>query len=161
MNSQLPTISTREYYLRLGVIFIAFFTPILFLITQGYLPSISSYWRTPMQPLFIIANASTSYYFFASHSTWRIPALCLLLLTAFSIDSYLHVHNIIAILFFLSCLIPLYKTNHFKWFFWVYASSILLLPISMTLSEFVAISVLCLYHGLILNKVYRIKKKSL
>ena len=159
MNLQLPKISKKEYYLRMAVIFLAFLTPFIFLLTEGYLPSISSYWRTPLQPLFIISNASTSYYFFRSHSSWRIPAVFLLLLTAFSIDSYLIVHNIIAIFFFLSCLIPLYKTKHFKNCFWIYIISIIFLPYSITLGELLAISVLCIYHASMLYKIYKFSKK--
>lgn len=159
MNSQLPQISKAEYYLRMAVILLALTTPIIFLLSEGYLPSISSYWRTPVQPLFIIANAATSYYFFGSHNSWKIPAIFLLLLTAFSVDSYPMVHNITAVLFFLSCLIPLHKTHHYQEFFWIYLSSVVFMPLSMTLGESLAISVLCVYHALMLHKIYRIQKK--
>lgn len=159
MNSHLPTISRAEYILRMGVIILAILTPFIFLTTQGYLPSISSYWRTPLQPLFIIANAATSYYLFGAHNTWKIPAAFLLLLTAFSIDSYATVHNIVAVLFFVSCLIPFYYTHHYKEFFWIYLSSVIFMPLSMTLGETLAISVLCIYHALLLHKVYRVRKK--
>jgi len=159
MNSQLPHISKTEYYLRLAVILLALITPIFFLVSEGYLPSISSYWRTPVQPLFIITNAATSYYFFGSHNTWKIPATFLLLLTAFSVDSYPMVHNIFAILFFISCLIPLYKTHHYQEFFWIYMSSVVFMPLSMTLGESLAIAVLCVYHALMLNKIYKLQKK--
>lgn len=159
MKSQLPYISQSGYYLRMAVIALALITPIIFLLTEGYLPSLSSYWRTPIQPLFIIANASTSYYFFGSHNRWRIPAVFLLLLTAFSIDSYPIVHNIIAILFFISCLIPLHKTKHYKNFFWAYVCSVLFMPISITLGESLAISVLCIFHALMVHKIYKVQKK--
>jgi len=159
MNSQLPHISKAEYYLRLAVILLALITPIFFLASEGYLPSISSYWRTPVQPLFIITNAATSYYFFGSHNTWKIPAVFLLLLTAFSVDSYPMIHNIVAVLFFLSCLIPLYKTHHYQEFFWIYMSSVVFMPLSMTLGESLAIAVLCVYHALMLHKIYSVQKK--
>jgi hypothetical protein len=159
MGFQLPNICKTEYFLRMSVITLAFITPIIFLVTEGYLPSISNYWRTPLQPLFIISNASTSYYFFESHNRWRIPAVFLLMLTAFSVDSYPLVHNILAIIFFVSCLIPLYKTKHYKMFFWAYVCSVLFMPISITLGEFLSISVLCIFHGLMINKIYKIKKK--
>lgn len=159
MGFQLPDISRSEYIMRMSVIALAFITPIIFLITEGYLPSISNYWRTPLQPLFIIANASTSYYFFGSHNRWRIPAVFLLMLTAFSIDSYPMTHNIVAILFFISCIIPLYKTKHFKGFFWAYLCSVAFMPLSITLGEFLSISVLCVFHALMIHKIYKVKKK--
>ena len=159
MSSQLPPIPKTEYFLRMAVIILAMITPFIFLTTQGYLPSISSYWRTPLQPLFILANASTSYYLFGAHNTWKIPAVFLLLLTAFSIDSYVTVHNVVAVLFFVSCLIPFYYTHHYKEFFWLYLSSVIFMPLSMTLGETLAVMVLCTYHALLLRKVYRIQKK--
>jgi hypothetical protein len=159
MISQLTTLTKTEYYVRLAVILFAIVTPFIFLLTQGYLPSISSYWRTPLQPLFIIANASTSYFLFGAHNTWKIPAVFLLLLTAFSIDSYPMVHNVLAVLFFLSALVPLYKTNHFKKFFWLYLTTIFFMPISLTLGEILAVIIMCTYHALLLNKIFRIKKK--
>jgi len=159
MSKQLPTMSKVEYSARMLVIFFAFITPFVFLLSQGYLPSISSYWSTPLQPLFIIANATTSYYFFASHSSWRIPATLLLFLTAFSVDSYPMVHNVLAVIFFISCLIPLYTTKHYKNFFWVYVISVFFMPFSITIGETLSISSLCVYHALILNKIYRVQKK--
>lgn len=159
MNKQLPNISKEEYSARMLVIFFAFITPFIFFITQGYLPSISSYWSTPLQPLFIIANATTSYYFFVSHSSWRIPAAFLLFLTAFSVDSYLMVHNVLAVMFFISCLIPLYITKHYKIFFWIYVVSVFFMPFSITIGESLSISSLCVYHALILTRIYRLQKK--
>ena len=159
MKPQLPYISKTGYILRMAVIALALITPIIFLAKEGYLPSLSSYWRTPLQPLFILANASTSYYFFGSHNRWRIPAVFLLLLTAFSIDSYPMVHNVVAVLFFVSCLIPLHKTKHYKNFFWAYVCSVLFMPLSMTLGETLSISVLCVFHALMIHRIYKTQKK--
>jgi len=159
MKAQLPYISKSEYLLRMAVIALAFTTPIIFLMIEGYLPSLSNYWRTPLQPLFIISNASTSYYFFQSHNKWRIPAIFLLSLTAFSIDSYPIVHNVLAVLFFVSCLIPLCSIKHYKVFFWAYVCSILFMPISITLGESLALFVLCVFHTIMLHRIYKIQKK--
>ncbi len=159
MKPKLPRISKAGYILRMAVIALALITPIIFLATEGYLPSLSNYWRTPLQPLFILANASTAYYFFGFHNRWRIPAVFLLLLTAFSIDSYPMVHNVVAVLFFVSCLIPLHKTKYYKHFFWAYICSILFVPISVTLGEFLSTSVLCVFHALMIHKIYKVQKK--
>lgn len=159
MKSQLPHISHLGYYLRMAVIFLAFITPIIFFLKEGFLPSLSNYWRTSLQPLFIITNAATSYYFFGSHNRWRIPAVFLLLLTAFSIDSYPRVHDSLAVLFFISCLVPLYKTKHYKNFFWAYVCSVLFILINITLGESLAIFVLCIFHALMIHKIYKVQKK--
>ena len=160
MNSILPNITKSDFYLRVSVILFALLTPLVFFLTQGYLPSLSSYWKTPMQPLFIIANASTSYFLFASHSYWKVPAVFLLLLTAFSVQDFLVVHNVMAILFFISALIPLYLSNHFKKIFWVYLLSVFLMPISLTIGESMLIITLCTYHLLMLNKIYKLQSKK-
>lgn len=151
------TIEKKDYYLRLGVIMLAVISPFICLIVHGYEPSISSYWRTNLQPLFILANAATSYYLY-SIKDWKYSAYGLLLLTAFSVELYPAIHNFIAILFFLANIIPLTRTNHFKWCIYPYLSSLVVLPFSMTYSEIIAILSLCLYHYLMLRKAYNISQ---
>jgi hypothetical protein len=141
----------------MAVIALAVISPFICLSLYGYLPSISSYWRTGLQPLFIIANATTSYYLY-SVKRWRIPALFLLLLTSFSVELYPTFHNILAVGFFISNIIPLLKTNRFKWTIYPYASSLLILPFSMTFAEIIAIISLCIYHALILKRYMDIYK---
>ena len=151
-------ISKTGYQIRCVVLILAAFTPSLCWLSEGYLPSLSSYWRTPIQPLFIISNAITSFYLY-SMIKWKYSALMLLALTAFSIDMYPISHNSLAILFFIVNLIPLYQANNFKFCFWLYGFSLLLLPYSMMYMETAAIIILCLYHGLVLDKIYKLQKE--
>ncbi len=145
-----------QYFLRVAVIILAAIFPFICLLSYGYLPSISSYWNTDLQPLFIIANAATSYYLY-SIKDWKMSALMLLLLTSFSLTLFPIVHNILAIVFFIVNVYPLTKTNHFKWCIALYLTSLIVLPWSMTFAEIIAIEVLCLYHLLVLIKANRLQ----
>jgi hypothetical protein len=100
--------------------------PFIYIGSIGELPSISSYWITPMQPMFIIVNASTSYFLF-SLNRWRIPAVMLLLLTAFSFNTNESLHNIFAICFFLFNFYPLLLNKKINWVIVPYSASILFL----------------------------------
>lgn len=149
----------NEYLIRVAVIILAMVSPFICLLTYGYKPSISSYWETDIQPLFILTNAATSYYLY-SIKRWRISALLLLMLTSFSVELYPNVHNAIAIFFFISNIRPILISSHFKWCIYPYGSSLLVLPISMTYSEIIAIISLCLYHLLIISKIRKITYRS-
>jgi len=151
-------LSKRDYYLRIGVIIFTLISPIFYLLS-GIKPSLSSYWLSDLQPIFILTNATTSYYLF-SLKHWKMSAGFLLLLTAFSIQYYPMIHNILAGLFFISCLVPLYKNIFFgmKYFY----SMLILLPtlfISIMLFETLSIILLCVYHTTILNRFYKSQKK--
>jgi len=140
-----------QYFLRVAVVILAAISPFICLLSYGYLPSISSYWDTDLQPLFIIANAATSYYLY-SVKDWKMSALMLLLLTSFSLTLFPIVHNILAIIFFIVNVYPLTQTHHFKWCIALYLTSLVVLPWSTTFAEIIAIEVLCLYHLLVLIK---------
>lgn len=144
-------ISKFEYLTRVAVILLATISPFICILIYGYLPSISSYWNTDLQPLFIIANAVTSYYLY-SIKQWRIPALLLLTLTSFSVELYPNFHNIAAIFFFISNIRPLAMSSNFKWCIYPYMSALVILPFSMTFAEIIAILSLCVYHLLLLRK---------
>ena len=146
-----------DYYLRLSVIIFAAIAPFICLFSYGYLKSLSSYWNTPLQPIFVFANAATSYYLITVED-WRPSAVLLVLLTAFSVEYYQGLHNVLAILFFIVTINPLRKANNFKFCFKLYMSSILLVPFSLFFAEIIAILAMCLYHGLTLNKLYRLQK---
>jgi len=148
-----------QYLLRIAVIILAAVSPFICLMYYGYLPSISSYWNTDLQPLFIIANAATSYYLYSIRD-WKMSALMLLLLTSFSLTLFPAVHNILAITFFIVNVYPLVKTNHFKWCIWPYLASLVVLPFSMTVSEIIAIDSLCVYHMLLLIKAANISNSQ-
>lgn len=152
-------INNKELIVRLSVIILAAITPIILLLTEGYKPSISTYWLTDMQPLFIIANASTSFYLI-NFKNWKLSGYLLMGVTAFSVQYYPVTHNILAILFFASSLIPICKSNHFKFTKWIFISSLILLPISLFWFEVVAIIAICLFHMLSLIKYYKIKVRK-
>ena len=144
-----------EFHIRLFVIILAAITPLILFVTQGHLFSISEYWETSMQPLFIITNAATSYYLYGI-KRWRLSALFLLLLTAFSVSLYPNTHNVLAVLFFVVSLFPLYLTKHFRLCFWAYLFSLTVMMFDMMIGESIAVFFLCLHHLLILLKISRV-----
>ena len=135
----------KDFILRILVIVSALISPFVYINIVGKLPSISSYWETQMQPLFIIVNASTSYFLF-SIKKWRISAMLLLFLTAFSVESFATLHNIFAISFFLFNLYPIYLNKKIHWALMPYILSIVLLIDSILYAEIFAITSLCLAH---------------
>lgn len=153
-------IGNLEYLLKMTAAILAMSTPIICLLCYGYLNSISQYWNTEMQPLFIFSNVLTAYYFFST-SNWKLSSVLLILLTAFSIEWYPSLHNILAVSFFISNLIPLYKSKRFKYCMWIYLASIIILPFSLFFSEAIAICALCTFHIHSLNKMYRLTKVDL
>lgn len=148
-------ITDKDYIIRMSVILLAALTPYICILGYGYLASLSLYWQTDIQPLFIIANVTTSYYLY-SISKWKLSALMLLLLTAFSIDLYPLIHNILAGGFFILTIIPLLKSKHFRWTLWLYVSAIFFFFWSMLFAEIVAITALCTYHALVLRRIHRL-----
>jgi hypothetical protein len=136
----------REFLIKFAVITVSFIYPFVLLSVEGELGSISQYWNTSLQPLFITANVMTAYFFF-SIVDWRIPSYFLVLLTAFSIQLYPITHDVIATLFFVSCLIPLFKCKRFKFYAYFYFISI---PIGLFFGllwlEIWGMFILCSYH---------------
>ena len=99
-----------------------------------------------MQPLFITANVMTAYFFF-SIENWKIPSFFLVLITAFSIQLYPITHDVIATLFFVSCLIPLWISKRFKFWSYFYLLSIVIgLIWGLLWLEIWGMFILCLYH---------------
>jgi len=147
-----------EYNIRMAVILFAGLCPILLLCLHGYMPSLSSYWRTEYQPLFIIANAVTSYYFI-SMKNWQFSGFLLLMLTSFSIDLYPDTHNLLSIAFFIVTFYPFYKTNHFKEMIWFYLFALVVMPFNLLFAEIIAIETMCIFHGRLLYKVYKLNNE--
>lgn len=144
-----------EYYLRLTIICLVALSPLFCILLSGYQKSYSSYWITESQPIFILANAVTAFYLF-QEKHWRISALLLLLVTAFNTYDFKILHDILAIAFFISCLIDLTKKNRNAFIIMCFMLSFYLLNISILLAEIVAITSLCLYHGLNLITYYKL-----
>ncbi len=155
---KLVSFITNEYVVRTTVLCLALMTPFICLICYGYMISLSQYWNTPLQPLFILSNVATAHYFF-SMPRWRASAILLILLTAFSVTMFGALHNIFAIMFFIVTVIPLAMHNHYRFCLWLYLTALLILPFSMTIAEIIAITVLCLFHALVLRKVYTLNKQ--
>lgn len=151
-------ITKFEFYKRLCVVLIAIIQPFVIYWVCGDLPSISASWSTILQPLFISTNAMVSYFFF-DLPKWRMSSISLLLLTAFSVDSFPIFHNIIAIIFFVFCIYSLLSIHKFKYYVLIYLFSILIgLCFNLFWLETFAIITLCVYHLHILlytNKLLR------
>ena len=127
-------------------ILIAILQPFVLIIFCGELKSISTYWNTPFQPLFIITNAITSYFLFGIHR-WRFSAFLLLVLTAFSVESYPSFHYAVSALFFISCYYPLIMTKKFRLFTVFYTLSLIIFFTKGILwFEIYSIIVLSIYH---------------
>lgn len=146
--------------LKLLIILIALLQPIAILLMLGDVNSLSMSWGTKLQPLFIFTNATTSYYFFQI-DRWKIPALLLMLLTAFSINIFPDIHNITALLFFIFCIFGINRGSYWWLFVLLY---LLAIPIyfkyNLFWCEFYAIIILCSYHSrliIIANKINNIK----
>lgn len=146
----------KDIHIRIIVVIFGAIYPFLLLLSGDLLPSISSYWTSSMQPLFVLANAMTSYYLF-NVTNWRGSAIFLLLLTAFSIEYYRNFHLLLAVMFFVINIYPLMKTRHFRWVIWIYLCSLpVLYFFGMFWAEVVAIEALCLYQGLVIRKINQI-----
>lgn len=150
-----PQLENKDYLIRISVIALAAIAPFICIFSQGIQISISTYWKTDLQPLFIVANALTSYYLY-SVKNWKLSAVMLLLLTAFSVDLYGALHDTLAITFFLVNLYPLFVSHHYRWIIIPYLTSLpVLIFFGMLWAEIVAIWSLCLYHGIALTKFYQ------
>lgn len=139
---------------KLMVMLLAILEPFIFLYFVGPLDSLSSYWGTSMQPLFIMVNAFTSHLLFSS-TKWQVPAIILLLVTAFPVTEYKDIHNIFAVLFFISCLWATYQLNSLRYFFYIGLSLSLISIFSFFWFEVFMILLICAYHinvMLIVNK---------
>lgn len=145
-------IDNFDFLVKMFVIVLAALTPLILYFTQGYHPSISTYWRTPMQPLFIIVNAITSYYLFGIKN-WKFPAFFMLMLTAFSVTDFMIFHNIVAGMFFVSCLVAIHISRHLRFIFWMYLISLPVMIYDLLLGESLAVFSLCLYHAIVLIKI--------
>jgi len=147
-------INNFELIKRLFTSVIAVLQPFIIYFSCGDLLSLSQAWNTPLQPLFIFTNALVSYFFFELPK-WRIPAVFLLLLTVFSVESYGSIHNILAILFFISCSFPLWSIKRYRFYLPIYLLSIIFLIFDgLYWMETWAIITLCFYHVHVILHTY-------
>lgn len=111
---------------RLFTSVLALLQPFIIYFTCGELVSISQSWNTPLQPLFIFTNALVSFFFF-DLPKWRIPAVLLLLLTVFSVESWFVLHNILAVSFFAFSGVSLLSLKRFRFYLPIYLISLFFL----------------------------------
>lgn len=150
----------KEFYLKVLAILLIGISPFIMLITYGQLNSVSQYWTTPLQPLFIISNTVTSYLLFEIKN-WKKASIFLMLLTSFSLNEFITLHNIFAGLFFFFSLYALWKTQRLRGYMVVYGVAMIILPFSIFWGEVIAILTLCSYHlHLLIYKNNLLKKKS-
>lgn len=126
-------------------VIIAILSPFIMMAWIGELKSVSSYWNTMAQPLFIIMNATTSYFLFTVRH-WQIPAALLLLVTAFSVEMYPMLHNIFAVSFFLVSFWSLWQLHRFRWYIIPYLLAGILTAYKLLYGEVLAIAIICIYH---------------
>lgn len=143
----------KAHHLKLTIVIIAFLQPIIILSFLGEIHSISSVWGTYLQPVFIFVNVVTSFYFFLSER-WKISGLLLMLLTAFSLDIFPMIHNILAILFFVSVLFG-FKRNYLYIAVYLLSTLLSLSVFNIFWAEFAAITVICVYHFYLILKLKR------
>lgn len=134
-------------WVKLFVVLLALLQPLIIIMCYGTdVHSISAMWLTALQPLFILTNASTSYYLF-DIKRWRIPSLFLLLLTAFSVEFSMIAHNIFAVIFFVSCVYSLYGIRRLRWYILPYVlSGLIFFLFGIFWAEVLAVVVICSYH---------------
>jgi hypothetical protein len=147
---------SKDLLIRLAVVFIALLQPIIIVTFLGWnFKSFSKMWETELQFYFIIANASVSYYMFKLPK-WEIPAMLLLLLTAFNTTDWSELHNVLAGLFFISVIYPLYSN---RLFLFLYLFSVIFATISLLAFETVASWVICSFHLHSLYILYKFKNR--
>ena len=142
-----------DHFIKIIVILISVMYPFILLSVEGELKSLSQYWNTSLQPLFIVANIMTAY-IFLSIENWKISSFLLILVTAFSTVLYPDTHNVLAVLFFLSCLYPLIKSKRLKFYAYLYlVSPAIGLAFGLLYLEIYSIIILCSYHLHILIQI--------
>jgi hypothetical protein len=155
--------TNRDYLIRIFVIILALSFPI-FCLFQGELrESLSKYFNSSLQPYYLLTNILTAYLLY-SLDEWKCPAVFLLLLVVFPVDSHKMIHNVFAYAFFISCFKPIFNHNRLKLYFIPYLLSLIILPKSFIFTEIICILTLCLFHSHLLYlkyKVDHIRKKQI
>jgi len=146
-----------ELYERLLTSFLAVLQPFIIYILYGDNFTISTSWITPLQPLFIITNALVSFFFYKLDK-WKIPAILLLLLPAFSVENHFMLHNILSVMFFIFSGISLLNLKKFRYYFLIFLMSLFFLYFGLFWVETWAILTLGVYHTHLMLYTYFLKK---
>lgn len=147
----------NNFIFKLIVIIFSMISPLIMIAYNNEIPSLSSYWKTPLQPLFLISNLLTSL-ILITIPKWKLSGGLLLILTCFSVEYYGSFHDLIATLFFISNLYSLNSIKKYRIFVFIYLTSIIWYP-SLLWFEIHAILVLCIYHLFVLLSYNKIQKK--
>lgn len=152
----------KDLIIRASLVTIALLAPFIYITISGEQESLSAYWRTPVQPMFLLVNVCVSYFFFVTKD-WRIPGILLLLLTCIHLDVNKVVHNIFAVSFFVSTAYVIHKAKRYSWLSILLTCSTFFLFKSILWAEIPAIVIICVYHGLLLIEWGKtlIKRKNL
>jgi len=149
----------NQFILKFGLSLMGIIYPLLMWFWIGPQESISAYFLTEAQFLFLLFNAGTSFYF-ANTKNWLIPGVFLLLLSCFSIQYYQIIHNIFAILFFVTSVISILRSKRYKWVVFGVISGLFGLFHSIFLAEYIAVVFISLFHVLILRDLYKIYNRN-
>lgn len=147
----------NEFHVKIFAVFFAMITPFIMITSGNILGSISRYWDTPYQPLFIMSNIICSYFFF-SLKNWKIPSLFLILVTSFNHYEFNLLHNIFAVSFYFACLYSLFKNKRFIIYRFLFILSIPIYLYSIILGEIISIIILCSYHLMVTLYTERLMK---
>ena len=150
----------KEFNVKLFAIFLSITSPIIMILNNGFLGSLSQYWGTPFQPLFIVSNIICSYFFF-SLKNWKIPSFFLMLLTSFNWYEFKIPHNIFALCFYFSCLYCLFNSKRFLLYRYLYLFSIIVYPYSILWGEMFSVAILCSFHLKILLYKEKLEKRNI
>jgi len=145
----------KEFYVRASSIILIAFAPWLCLFLCGYQKSYSSYWLTACQPIFILANILTAFYL-NQQKDWKMSSVLLVGVIMFNTTDYRFIHDILALMFFVHCLLIMIRRVRSVPILLLFLSSIAFLPWSILAAEIIAITALCLYHLLILETYYHL-----
>lgn len=146
--------------IKVGVVILALLQPLIIIGFFGLeFKSFSKCWGTMLEPLFILTNAATSFFFF-SLNRWRIPAVFLMLLTAFSTDTFSSLHNFLAISFFISCVYGLAEFKRTRLYLILYCFSGIFCGLGLFWIETYATYVLCFYHLHLLFIKYKFDNRN-
>ena len=151
---------TTNFYvhlLKFLLVLIGMITPGIMLFWIGPKTSISEYFESPAQFLFLLVNAGTAYYF-VNTNKWLYPGIFLMLLSCFSVEYYPEVHNITAILFFMTSISSIIRSNRYKFIGYIILSITPILYYSLFWYEYLTIFLICIFHGLILQDISKLQR---
>ncbi len=151
---------TKDVLYRTTAILTGVILPIVMILFYPDMKSLSAFWETPFVSLFIIMNVVTAVFFFTLDN-WRLPAILLVAVTAFPVTFFGHLHNILAISFFVSAGYAVLMSKRFSWLSIFFVFAIILSVRSLLWAEILAIDIISFYHGLVLWKREKINKKRL